>query len=57
MDLFELFPRTWCPTCEKVQPVILDALRADHKNDDDATDIVCNECKSVLMTLHARRAN
>jgi hypothetical protein len=57
MNLFDLFPRAWCPTCEKVQPVTLDALKADHKNDHDATDIVCYGCKSVLVTLHARRAD
>jgi hypothetical protein len=57
MNLFDLFPRAWCPTCEKVQPVTLDALKADPKNDHDATDIVCYGCKSILVTLHARRAD
>ena len=41
MDLLERFPRAWCPTCEKVQPVILDVMKANDKNDRDAADIVC----------------
>ena len=53
MDLLERFPRAWCSTCEKVQPVILDVMQANDKNNHDAADIICNECKSVLVTLHA----
>jgi hypothetical protein len=50
-------PARGAPSVKRVQPVNLNTLKADHKNDRDATDIVCNECKSVLVTLHARRAN
>jgi hypothetical protein len=53
MDLLERFPSAWCDTCRKVQPVILGVMEADDKNDHDAADIVCEECKSILVTLHA----
>jgi hypothetical protein len=33
MDLLERFPRAWCRTCEKVQPIILDVMKANDKND------------------------
>ena len=51
MDLLERFPRAWCDTCQKVQPVILDVMKANDKNDHDAADIICEECKSILVTL------
>jgi len=47
--------RAWCDTCEKVQPVILDVV-ADDKNDHDVADIVCEVCKSILVTLHSTSA-
>jgi hypothetical protein len=56
MDLLERFPRAWCRTCEKVQPIILDVMKANDKNDHDAADIVCEECKSIIVTLHAPSA-
>jgi hypothetical protein len=55
MDALARFPRVWCPTCNKTQPMIFDVMKANDKNDkneDDAADIVCNECKSVIATLH-----
>jgi hypothetical protein len=45
----------WCDTCGKTRPMIFDVMGADDKNDHDAVDIVCAECKSVVATLHARR--
>ena len=53
MDLLERFPRAWCDTCEKVRPIVLDVMKANEKNDHDAAGIVCEECKSILVTLHA----
>ena len=47
------FPGAWCDTCRKVQPVILDVMEADERNDHEAADIICDECKSILVTLHA----
>ena len=47
--------RAWCDTCEKVQPVILDVV-PDDKNDHDVADIVCEVCKSILVTLHSTSA-
>jgi hypothetical protein len=28
-------------------------MKANDKNDHDAADIICEECKSILVTLHA----
>jgi hypothetical protein len=52
MDLLERFPGAWCDTCRKVQLVILDVMEANEKNDHEVADIVCDECKSILVTLH-----
>jgi hypothetical protein len=56
MDLLERFPRAWCDTCETVRPIVLDVMKAKEKHDHDAADIVCEECKSILVTLHAPSA-
>jgi hypothetical protein len=59
MDVLARFSRVWCPICNKTQPMTFDVMKANDKNDHDAADIVCNECKSVIATLHgpsARRA-
>jgi hypothetical protein len=56
MDVLARFPRVWCPTCHKTQPMIFDVMKANDKNDHDATDIVCAECKSIIATLHAPSA-
>jgi hypothetical protein len=53
MDLLQCFPRAWCDTRETVRPIVLDLTKANEKNDHDAADIVCEECKSILVTLHA----
>ena|SRR5215831_3384854 len=53
MDRLDHFPRVWCRTCNKVQPLIFDVLKANDKNEHDAADIVCAECKSIIATLHA----
>ena len=55
MDLLERFPRAWCDTCETVRPIVLDMMKAK-ETDHDAADIVCEECKSILVTLHAPSA-
>ena len=47
MDALARFPRVWCPTCNKTQPMIFDVMKANDKNEHDAADIVCNECKSA----------
>jgi hypothetical protein len=41
-DLKERFPRVWCPTCSKTQPMIFDVMKANDKNEHDAADIVCD---------------
>jgi hypothetical protein len=53
MDTLERFPRAWCDTCGKVRPVTLDVMQANDKNPHDAADVVCDECKSIIATLHA----
>ena len=57
MDVLTRFPRVWCPTCNKTQPMIFDVMKANDKNDHGAADIVCNECKSVIATLHGPSAH
>jgi hypothetical protein len=57
MDLLERFPRAWCDTCQKDQPVTLNVMKADDKNAQNAADIVCEGCKSILVTLHAPSAS
>ena len=52
-DLKGRFPRIWCPTCNKTQPMIFDVMEATDKNEHDTADIVCGECKSIIATLHA----
>jgi hypothetical protein len=52
MDVLARFPRVWCPACNKTQPMIFDVMKANDKNDHDAADIVCYECKSIVATLH-----
>ena len=37
--------------------MIFDVMKANDKNDHDAADIVCNECKSVIATLHGPSAH
>jgi len=54
MDTLERFPLVWCDTCGKTQRIIFDVMRANDKNDHDAADIICSECKSIIATLHAR---
>ena len=54
MDIVERFPFVYCDTCKKMQPMIFDVLKANNLTDHDAADIVCDECKSVIATLHAR---
>jgi hypothetical protein len=51
MAVLKRFPRVWCPTCDKTQPMIFDVMKANDKNDHDAADIVCAECKSIIATL------
>jgi hypothetical protein len=36
-----------------VQPVTLDVMPANEKNPHAAAVIVCDECKSIIATLHA----
>src|SRR5262249_54879151 len=36
MDVLARFPRVWCPTCNKTQPMIFDVMKANDKNEHDA---------------------
>ena len=29
MDLLARFPRVWCPSCNKTQPMIFDVMKAE----------------------------
>ena len=55
MDTLERFPRVWCPTCGKTQPMIFDVLKADEKNDHDAADIVCGHANQSSRRCTLRR--
>src|SRR5215510_1766260 len=57
MDVLARFSRVWCPTCNKTQPMTFDVMKANDKNDHDAADIICSECKSVIATLHGPSAH
>ena len=57
MDVLARFSRVWCPSCNKTQPMIFDVMKANDKNDHDAADIVCEECKSIIATLHGPSAH
>jgi len=37
--------------------MIFDVMKANDKNDHDAADIVCDECKSIIATLHGPSAH
>src|SRR5215831_4580566 len=56
MDVLARFSRVWCPTCNKTQPMIFDVMKANDKNDHDAADIVCNECKSVIAAESGQKS-
>jgi hypothetical protein len=53
MDTLERFPLIYRPTCDKTQRMIFDVLPANAKNPREAADIVCDECKSIVATLHS----
>jgi ribosomal protein S27E len=57
MDVLARFPRVWCPSCNKTQPMIFDVMNANDKNDHDAADIICQDCKSIIATLHGPSAH
>lgn len=42
----------WCTECEKIQPLVADYLPRGELNEHDGMDLVCAECKFILVTLH-----
>ena len=44
------------PYLRKLLPIVVEVLKADDKNDHGA-DIICDECISVPVSLHAPRAH
>jgi phage terminase large subunit GpA-like protein len=54
MDVLARFPRVWCPNCNRTQSMVFDVMKAMDKDDHDAANIVCGECKSIIATLHGR---
>ena len=42
------------PCLRKLWPIVVEVLKADDRNDHDAADIMCDECISVLVCLHAQ---
>jgi ribosomal protein S27E len=57
MDVLARFSRVWCPSCNKTQPMLFDVMKANDKNDHDTADIVCEECRSIIATLHGPSAH
>jgi len=57
MDVLARCSRVWCPSCNKTRPMIFDVMKANDKNDHDAADIICEECKSIIATLHGPSAH
>jgi hypothetical protein len=55
-DALGRFSLVWCDTCGKAQPIIFDVMQANNKDDHDAADIICSECRSIIATLHAPSA-
>ncbi|HET9535651.1 MAG TPA: hypothetical protein VFP43_09950 [Mesorhizobium sp.] len=53
-ELTKAFPNVWCPNYGKVQPMELGVMKANARNDHDAADILCGECRFVIATLHAQ---
>jgi ribosomal protein S27E len=53
MDIVEQFTFVYCNSCKKVQ-MIFEVMKSNNISDHDAADIICDECKSVIATLHAR---
>jgi hypothetical protein len=56
-DTLEQFPSVYCDNCRKVRPMIFDVLEVNDKNDHAVADIVCDVCKSIVATLHAREGS
>ena len=57
MDVLARCSRVWCPSCNKTRPMIFDVMKANDKNDHDTADIICEECKSIIATLHGPSAH
>jgi phage terminase large subunit GpA-like protein len=55
-ELMKAFPNVWCPDCGKVQPMKIAIMKANDRNNHDAADILCSECRLVVTTLHAEPA-
>lgn len=45
--------RIYCDSCSTERPLLLDRLAANDRNDHDAVDLVCGDCKLIIATLHA----
>jgi hypothetical protein len=43
------FPKVWCRNCDAVQPMKIAVMKADAKNEHDAADILCDECRRSCL--------
>lgn len=51
------FTHTYCDLCEKIQPVIREALEGEDTTGQFAGgDIVCTVCRSILLTVYVAKA-
>ena len=46
------FKLIWCPNCQSTKPIKTDIMPADGLNDHAAVDLLCDECKFIVATLH-----
>ena len=53
------FFQVWCPRLQQDAADDIDVMKANDKNDHDAADLVCEECKSIIANAaraeHAHR--
>lgn len=47
------YPRIWCNQCDALNPLAVDEMPADERNDHGAMDLMCGECRLVVATVHA----
>jgi hypothetical protein len=55
VDTLNASPARGATPAARCGPVTLDVMLANEKNPHAAADIVCDECKSIIATLHTAR--
>jgi hypothetical protein len=55
MASLDNFPNVYCRTCRRVQRANFEVVKADAYIDHESIDIICEECRSLIASLHADR--